>query len=67
MARLLDMDEFNLLFHATNTNRVAFKRVTDTFPELLNLVNVALETRGSSDEDMYTLLKRREDQARGEK
>ena len=35
-------DEYNILFHKLNLNRVAFKEVKDCSEEILTLVNAAL-------------------------
>ena len=36
-------DEFSLLFHRAQVNRVAFKRVLDCFPELQVMVEMAIK------------------------
>ena len=36
-------DEYNLLFHKLELNRVAFKRLMDCDEEVLKLVNAAIE------------------------
>jgi hypothetical protein len=38
----MNWDEYNILFHKLNLNRVAFKEVIDCSEEILMLVNAAL-------------------------
>jgi len=38
----MNWDEYNILFHKLNLNRVAFKEVKDCSEEILTLVNAAL-------------------------
>ena len=38
----MNWDEYNILFHKLNLNRVAFKEVIDCSEEILTLVNAAL-------------------------
>lgn len=39
----MNRDEYNLLFHKLELNRVAFKRLMDCDEEVLKLVNAAIE------------------------
>mgnify|MGYP003346191241 FL=1 len=39
----MNRDEYNLLFHKLELNRVAFKRLMDCDKEVLKLVNAAIE------------------------
>ena len=39
----MDREEYNLLFHKLELNRVAFKRLMDCDEEVLKLVNAAIE------------------------
>ena len=38
----MNWDEYNILFHKLNLNRVAFKEVIDCSEEILTLVNAAI-------------------------
>ena len=39
----MNWDEYNILFHKLNLNRVAFKEVIDCSKEILTLVNAAID------------------------
>jgi hypothetical protein len=39
----MNWDEYNILFHKLNLNRVAFKEVIDCSEEILTLVNAAID------------------------
>ena len=39
----MNWDEYNILFHKLNLNRVAFKEVIDCNEEILTLVNAAID------------------------
>ena len=53
----MNWDEYNILFHKLNLNRVAFKEVIDCSEEILTLVNAAIaaerkEWVGLTDEEL---------------
>jgi len=56
----MNWDEYNILFHKLNLNRVAFKEVINCSEEILTLVNAAIDAAaqekrqwvGLRDEDM---------------
>jgi hypothetical protein len=53
----MNWDEYNILFHKLNLNRVAFKEVKDCSEEILMLVNAALAAErkwvGLTDEEIH--------------
>ena len=55
----MNWDEYNILFHKLNLNRVAFKEVKDCSEEILTLVNAALaaerEWVGLTDDEVYKI------------
>jgi len=58
----MNWDEYNILFHKLNLNRVAFKEVKDCSEEILTLVNAALaaerEWVGLTDEEIKAIVGR---------
>ena len=62
----MNWDEYNILFHKLNLNRVAFKEVIDCSKEILTLVNAAIDAAaqekkqwvGLTDEDIKDIVGR---------